>query len=79
MSRIKSKSHTGVHREKLLDGDVSYYYAYRDSQGKKRWVKVGKKSEGYLERDAVVQRREAVAKTLISNTPVYIQKHRKKV
>jgi len=78
MSRIKSKSHTGVYREKLLDGDISYYYTYKDSQGKKRWVKVGKKSEGYSERDAVVQRKEAVAKALVNNTPVYVQKNRKK-
>ncbi len=78
MSRIKSKSHTGVYRENLLDGDVSYYYTYKDSQGKKRWVKVGKKSEGYSERDAVVQRREAIAKTVMNNTPVYVQKNRKR-
>ncbi|MFK5882631.1 MAG: site-specific integrase [Sulfurospirillum sp.] len=77
MSRIKSKSHTGVYREKLLDGDISYYYTYKNSQGKKKWVKVGKKSEGYSERDAVVQRRETMAKTLINNEPLYIQKNRK--
>ncbi|MCF6172820.1 MAG: hypothetical protein L3J44_03440 [Campylobacteraceae bacterium] len=78
MSRIKSKSHTGVYREKLLDGDISYYYTYKDSQGKKRWVKVGKKSEGYSERDAVVQRREAMTKILINNKLLYIQKNIKK-
>lgn len=60
MARIKSKSNVGVYREVLINGDISYYYTYKDIDGKKRWIKVGRQSNGYSERDAVVQRRKCL-------------------
>jgi len=76
MSRIKSKKHVGVYQQLLVNGDVSYYYNYKDIDGKKIWVNVGKKSDGYSERDAAVQRRKALADISSLDEPLYIQKRR---
>ena len=76
MSRIKSKKHVGVYQQLLVNGDVSYYYNYKDIDGKKIWVNVGKKSDGYSERDAAVQRRKALADISSLDEPLYIQKRK---
>jgi integrase len=76
MSRIKSKKHVGVYQHLLANGDVSYYYNYKDIDGKKVWVCVGKKSDGYSERDAASQRRKVLADISYVDEPLYIQKRK---
>lgn len=77
MARIKSKSNVGVYREVLINGDISYYYTYKDIDGKKRWIKVGRQSNGYSERDAVVQRRKTITELENAQEPLYFKKHKR--
>ena len=74
MARIKSKSNVGVYKEVLVSGDISYYYTYKDIDGKKCWIKVGLKSNGYSERDAVVQRRKTMTALENAQEPIYVKK-----
>jgi len=76
MARVKSKSNVGVYKEVLDNGDTSFYYTYKDIDGKKRWVKVGLKSNGYSERDAVVQRRKTMIALEDLEEPLYIKKNK---
>lgn len=78
MKMIKSKKHTGVYQKTLSNGDISYYYSYKDLDGKKIWKCVGKKSNGFSERDAVAQRRKVLAEVSYSDEPLYIKKENKK-
>lgn len=77
MARVKSKSNTGVYKEVLANGDISFYYTYKDTDGKKCWVKVGLKSNGYSERDAVVQRRKTMIALEDSQEPLYVKKNKR--
>ena len=45
MAMVKSKKHTGVYQKILANGDISYYYNYKDLDGKKILKLVGKKSK----------------------------------
>ena len=54
MRMVKSKKHTGVYQKILANGDISYYYNYKDLDGKKIWKLVGKKSNSYSERESRV-------------------------
>ena len=76
MAMVKSKKHTGVYQKILANGDVSYYYNYKDLDGKKIWKLVGKKSNSYSERDAVNERRKALAEISTSSEPLYIRKQK---
>lgn len=76
MSMIKSQKHTGVYQKLLENGDISYYYSYKDIDGKKVWKCIGKKSNGYSERDAVAQRRKALSEISSLDEPLYIQKRK---
>ena len=77
MARIKSKSNVGVYKEVLVNGDISYYYTYKDIDGKKCWIKVGLKSNGYSERDAVVQRRKTMTELENAQEPIYVKKNKR--
>ena len=76
MAMVKSKKHTGVYQKILANGDISYYYNYKDLDGKKIWKLVGKKSNSYSERDAVNERRKALAEISTSSEPLYIRKQK---
>lgn len=76
MSMIKSKKHTGVYQKNLANGDVSYYYNYKDLDGKKVWKLVGKKSNSYSELDAVSERRKVMGEISGSVEPLYIRKQK---
>ena len=52
----KSSKYTGVYRNKLQNGDITYYYTYKDTYGKLHKIKAGRHSEGYREIDASHQR-----------------------
>ena len=76
MGMVKSKKHTGIYQKVLANGDISYYYNYKDLDGKKIWKLVGKKSNSYSERDAVNERRKALAEISTSSEPLYIRKQK---
>ena len=75
MARIKSKRYTGVYLNKLVNGDVSYSINYKDTNGKKVWVTVGKKSNGINEKFAYNQRAEHINKVKTGIDPLA---HKKK-
>jgi len=58
----KSSKYTGVYRYVLKDGDIAYYYTYKDTFGKLHRVKAGRHSAGYREIDASHQRIAAIQK-----------------
>ena len=58
----KSKRFVGVYLNKLQDGDITYYVNYKDNNGKKKWIKVGKKSEGISEVFCHNKRNEIITK-----------------
>ncbi len=60
MSMIKSQKHTGVYQKLLENVDISYY-SYKYIDGKKVWRCVGKKSNGFSEKDALMKRRKTLA------------------
>ncbi|MCG3662683.1 tyrosine-type recombinase/integrase [Aliarcobacter butzleri] len=78
MSMIKSKKHIGVYQKLLENGDISYYYNYKDVDGKKVWRCVGKKSNGFSEKDALMQRRKALAEVSFSDEPLYVKQRKQK-
>ena len=46
---VKSKRYKGVYRRKSLDGELTYYYTYKDEENKIHYQKVGTKSQGITE------------------------------
>jgi len=75
MARVKSKKYQGVYLNHLIDGDTSYSINYKDSNNKKVWVTIGKKSNGINERFAYNKRAEYVNKINIGIDPL---QHKKK-
>ena len=75
MARIKSKKYAGVYLNKLTSGDISYSINYKDTNGKKVWVTVGKKSNGITETFAYNQRATFINKIKIGIDPLA---HKKK-
>jgi len=56
MGKTRSKRYTGVYKQELKNGDVAYYFNYRnpeelgaDGRPKLKWVKVGLRSGGITE------------------------------
>ena len=47
--RRKSSKFAGVYIDELQDGDKTYYITFKDADGKKIWMKIGKYSEGIRE------------------------------
>lgn len=75
--REKSKKFTGVYREVLKDGDISYYYTYKDNDNKLNWIKVGKKSEDIREIDAHHRRLDTLNLQRNGELPEFIKKKQK--
>ena len=63
MAMIKTKK-TGVYYNEIEDKDKVYYFTYNDinDSKKKKWVKVGKYSEGIREINAFNLRNEQISK-----------------
>lgn len=78
MSRVKSRKYTGVYQNKLVSGDISYSINYKDSDGKKIWFTVGKKSEGITEIYAYNKRNEFVNKNRLGEEPPSLARKKKK-
>ncbi|WP_281951394.1 tyrosine-type recombinase/integrase [Nitrosophilus kaiyonis] len=77
MARIKSKKYTGVYLNKLSNGDISYSFTYKDENGKKKWVNVGKKSAGITEKYTYNKRNEYINKVKLGEDPLEVKKLRK--
>ena len=76
MARIKSKKYTGIYQSKLINGDISFSYTYKDADNKMQRVSVGKKSEGITEQYANIKRNEAINLVRNGEDPLA---HKKKV
>ena len=76
MARVKSKKYQGVYLNHLIDGDISYSINYKDSNNKKVWVTIGKKSNGINERFAYNKRAEYVNKINIGIDPLEYKKRK---
>jgi len=74
--KIKSKKYIGVYYNPLEKGDRSYYITYKDFQGKKRWEKVGKHSEGIREQYCYNKRAEILNKMRLGENPTHIKSRR---
>lgn len=60
---IKSKRYTGVYYNELSKGDKAFYFTYLEPiTKKKKWVNVGKYSEGMRENTAFMLRSEQLSK-----------------
>lgn len=71
--RTKSKRYTGVYQESLANGDVSYYFTYKDLDRKNKWIKVGLHSEDVREIDAYHKRQETLNHLRLGEVPKFIQ------
>ena len=75
--RIRSKKDAGVYYRDMLNGDRAYDFTYKDLEGKKRWINVGKMSDNFSEVDAYRKRLETVSKIkLDGDEPNFIKKKR---
>ncbi len=75
--RIRSKKYAGVYYRDLLNGDRTYDFTYKDLEGKKRWINVGKMSDNFSEVDAYRKRLETISKIkLDGDEPNFIKKRR---
>ncbi len=76
-NRIRSKKYQGVYYRDTLNGDRVYEFTYKDLEGKKRWIKVGKQSDSFNESDAYRKRLETLsAIKLDGDEPNFIKKRR---
>ncbi|MDR1285405.1 MAG: site-specific integrase [Campylobacteraceae bacterium] len=76
--RIKSSTkYAGIYHRVLSNDDLTYYISYKDSNNNKKWVKVGKKSEGINIAFCHQQRNEIINKAKFGDTAPLI-KHRQK-
>jgi integrase len=71
--RTKSLRYTGVYQESLENGDISYYFTYKDFEKKKKWIKVGLKSEDVREIDAHHKRQETLNHLRLGEVPNFIK------
>lgn len=77
VKRILSKKYAGVYHRITSDGDTVFEFTYKDLEGKKRWVKVGRASDNFKESDAYRKRLETISKIkLDGDEPNFIKKRR---
>jgi len=75
MARVKSKKYTGIYKNELANGDISYSYSFKDADNKMQRITVGKKSEGISENYASIKRAEAINLIRTGEDPIA---HKKK-
>lgn len=76
-NRTRSKKYTGVYYRDTIDKDRVYEFTYKDLEGKKRWIKVGKMSQNFSEIDAYRKRLETISKIkLDGDEPNFIKKRK---
>lgn len=78
MARVRSKKYAGVYLNRLTDGDITYSINYKDTDNKKVWFTVGKKSNGITETYAYNKRNEFINKIKLGEEPPSVLKKKKK-
>lgn len=78
MDRVKSKKYNGIYLNKLRNGDISYYITFKDLSNKKRWVKIGLKSNGITEPYCNQKRMEIINQIRLGEQPSSIARKKKK-
>lgn len=77
VKRIKSKKYTGVYYRDMANGDRVFEFTYKDLEGKKKWIKVGKESHNINEAYANRKRIETINKLkLDGDEPDFIKKRK---
>ena len=77
VKRILSKKYAGVYHRIMANNDIVFEFTYKDLEGKKRWVKVGKASDHFKESDAYRKRLETISKIkLDGDEPNFIKNRR---
>ncbi len=74
----KIDKEVGLYKNKLANGDITYYYTFKDTFGKTHQVKVGRYSQGYRIKDARSQRLAAIAENQDKPEALLIKKMKKK-
>jgi len=74
----KIDKETGLYEHELANGDITYYYTFKDTLGKTHQVKVGRRSEGYRIKDARNQRRDAISENQDKPEALLLKKRKKK-
>ena len=64
--QIKSKNKIGVYHTILKNKDKCYYITYKNMDGKKIWLKVGKSSDGINEAYCSKKRSEIVSQLILN-------------
>jgi len=74
----KIENTIGLYRHELANGDITYYYTYKDTYGKTQQVKVGRHSAGYRINDARNQRLAAIAENKDKPEALLVKKLKRK-
>lgn len=75
---VKSKRYKGVYSRKSVDGDISYYYTFKDEDNKIHYKKVGTKSQGVDEHYVNQIRLETVTSVKLGEVPPKLIRNSKK-
>ena len=77
---IKSKKYTGVYYNELENNDKAYYFTYTDKElRKKKWINVGKYSEGIRENTTFALRSEQLSKMKHGEDITVVAKKKQKI
>jgi integrase len=79
MAMIKSKKFPGVYANHLKNGDIAYFVAYNDIEGRWKKVKVGMKSHGITENYANGKRIEFINITRLGEDPLAHKKQKQQL
>lgn len=73
----KSKRYVGVYYRKRKDGDVAYYFVYKNEDNKPTYHKVGLKSQKITEKYVFEKRSEFILQLRNGDIPDLLKKHKK--
>lgn len=76
---IKSKKYTGVYSRKKADGDITYYFVYKNIDRKPTYQKVGLKSQGITEQYVYEKRNEFVLELKNGEIPKLLRSNKQHV
>lgn len=79
MAMIKSKKFPGVYANHLKNGDIAYFVAYNDIEGRWKKVKIGMKSHGITENYANGKRIEFINMTRLGEDPLAHKKQKQQL
>lgn len=74
----RSKKYNGVYLNYLKNGDITFYFTYKDIDNRLKWEKVGKQSEGITQNLCNQKRIEVLNQIRLGEQPKSISKRKKK-